>query len=135
MGCMGTTALMTFRRLRAASRDAGKQELIDGELIIMPPSELKHTEIGDDNYFVGAPMIAVEVLSPGEEIRKLTLYFSEGALEVWVVDAKRKAMTVYARREQDIVRLTVEKAYRFNAADVLVTLPELFEEVDNNPAG
>jgi len=31
-------------------------------------------------------MIAVEILSPGEEIdRKLTLYFADGALEVWVI--------------------------------------------------
>ena len=51
----------------------------------------------DEKYFVGSPMIAVEILSPGEEIeRKLTLYFAEGALEVWVIDPRHQSMTVYA---------------------------------------
>jgi len=40
----------------------------------------------DEKYFLGSPMTAVEILSPGEEIdSKLTLYFLDGAVEVWVV--------------------------------------------------
>jgi Uma2 family endonuclease len=81
----------------------------------------------DENYFVGSPMIAVEVLSPGEEIDpKLTLYFDEGALEVWVVDAKRKSMTVYARHGSDVVRHAVDHAYRSEAAQATFTLAEIF---------
>lgn len=38
----------------------------------------------DDKYFLRSPMVAVEVLSKGEDIeRKLTLYFADGAQEVW----------------------------------------------------
>ncbi len=66
----------------------------------------------DEKYFVGSPMIAVEVLSPDEEIeRKLTLYFAEGALEVWVVDARWKTMIVYARQNGQVVRLVVDREY------------------------
>ena len=36
----------------------------------------------EDGYFVGSPMIAVELLSPGEEIdEKLALYLDGGAKE------------------------------------------------------
>jgi Uma2 family endonuclease len=36
----------------------------------------------DDKYLLRAPMVALEILSPGEDIEeKLTLYFDEGALE------------------------------------------------------
>jgi Uma2 family endonuclease len=72
-------------------------------------------------------MIAVEILSPHEDTeRKLTLYFAEGALEVWVLDVKHKSMTVYRRSGDQIVRLVVDAAYRSDAAQVTVSLGELF---------
>jgi Uma2 family endonuclease len=81
----------------------------------------------DDNYYLRSPMIAVEVLSPGEEMeRKLTLYFAEGVLEVWVIDIRRKTMTVYVRREQQVIRLDVVEPYWSEAAQVSVSLTELF---------
>ncbi len=81
----------------------------------------------DEKYWAGSPMIAVEVLSPGEEIdQKLTLYFAEGALEVWVIDAKRKLMTVYARHGADVLRHVVDRAYRSEAAQATFTLDEIF---------
>jgi hypothetical protein len=129
---MSSTALMTFAEFEQLPDAPGKQELIDGELITMPPPELRHSTLvkrlfglllrhlpesrvwpdrtgyrildgwiepdvsvswpdqrRDEKYFLGSPMIAIEILSPGEEIeRKLTLYFAEGAAEVWVIDGK-----------------------------------------------
>jgi Uma2 family endonuclease len=109
----------------------GKQELLDGELIQLPPAKRPHNKItkafyetfknrpsrppgnasrlpnvsrhlaGADvsvtwpeqletnDYFQGSPMIAIEVVSPGntaDEIDlKVTAYLNHGALEVWIV--------------------------------------------------
>jgi Uma2 family endonuclease len=148
----------------------GKQELIDGELILMPPPEKKHSAVTirivgmllntplrdrvrgdhtgyrigpgwlepdvsvlwpdqpeDQKYHHRSPMLAVEILSPGEEMeRKLTLYFAEGALEVWVIDIRRKTMTVYVRREQQVIRIDIAESYRSETAQVAVSLAELF---------
>jgi Uma2 family endonuclease len=82
----------------------------------------------DEKYFVGSPMIAVEILSPSEEIdHKLTLYFAEGALEVWVIDAKRNAMTVYARQNDQVIRHVVESEYYSDAVGATFSLAEIFE--------
>jgi Uma2 family endonuclease len=70
---------------------------------------------------------AVEILSPGEEIdRKLTLYFAEGALEVWMVDAKHKAMTVYLRQGDKVIREVVDREYRSDAAGMTFALADIF---------
>lgn len=171
---MSTTALITFAEFEQLPESPGKQELIDGELITMPPPELRHTELmkvvydflrqtlpssrvwpdhtgyriaggwiepdvsvswpdqpRDEKYFLRAPMIAVEILSPRENIeRKLTLYFAEGALEVWVLDRKHRSMTVYKRSEGQIVRLSVDGDYYSEAAKVTVSPASLFETGD-----
>jgi Uma2 family endonuclease len=81
----------------------------------------------DEKYLVGSPMIAVEILSPREEIdRKLTLYFADGALEVWVIDARHKTMTVYVKRGEDVIRRPVEREYTSEAAGVRLRLAEIF---------
>jgi hypothetical protein len=41
-----------------------------------------------------------------------TLYFADGALEVWVIDAKRKAMTVYSKQNDQVIRRVVDREYR-----------------------
>lgn len=161
---------MTFAEFELLPEVAGKRELIDGEVTIMPPPELTHSRIGkrilllllarlhesqvwpdhtgnriargwiepdvsvswpdqrrDDKYFVGSPMIAVEILSPGEEIeRKLTLYFEDGALEVWVIDGKRKAMTVYSRQGDQVIRRVVDNEYQPGAVQAAFSLAEIF---------
>lgn len=82
----------------------------------------------DEKYFVGSPMVAVEVLSPGEEIDpKLTLYFADGALEVWVVDPKRKTMTVYAKQNEKVTRQAIDREYFSAALDAAFSLTEIFE--------
>lgn len=126
---MSTTALLTFAEFEQLPDAPGKRELIDGELIEMPPHKLSHSIIAkricklllerlDDSqvwmetgygiaggwlqpdvsvtrpdhpqqndYFVGGPLVAVEILSPSntaaEVERKLTLFLQEGSEEVW----------------------------------------------------
>lgn len=73
-------------------------------------------------------MIAVEVLSPGEEIEaKLTLYFAHGAREVWVVDARRKTIAIYAKQANQVVRSVVEREFCSPTTGVPFTWPEIFE--------
>jgi Uma2 family endonuclease len=82
----------------------------------------------DEKYFLGSPMIAVEILSPGEEMdHKLTLYFADGGLEVWVIDAKRKAMTVYSKQNDQVIRCVVDSEYLSLAAQATFSLAEIFE--------
>jgi Uma2 family endonuclease len=164
------TSLMSFAEFEQLPDVPGKQELVGGEYIHMPPPEKDHSTIcirvtalllngpfrervrgdntgyrigggwivpdasilqagqaEDEKYYLGAPMLAVEVLSPGEEIEtKLDLYFAEGAREVWVVNTRRKSLAVYLRRGSDIVRLAVDRQYTSEAAGVTVSLEELF---------
>jgi Uma2 family endonuclease len=81
----------------------------------------------DEKYFLGAPMIAVEILSPGEEIdRKLTLYFADAAQEVWVVDTKRSALTAYVRQNDRVIRQAVDREFRSDAAGAVFSLTEIF---------
>ena len=163
---------MTFAEFESLPDMSGKQELINGELITVPPPESKHSLISarifaslltrwpagrawgdhtgyrmgggwvepeasiswpdqprDDKYLLRAPMLAVEILSPGEEIdEKLTLYFDEGALEVWVINVRKNTMTVYHRGEGGVSRVKVEREYHSEAAGVTVSLAELFAE-------
>ncbi|HMD48018.1 MAG TPA: Uma2 family endonuclease [Bryobacteraceae bacterium] len=167
---MSTTSLTTFADFELLPDVAGKRELVDGEITIMPPPDLAHSRIAkqvfllllarldkariwpdytgyriaqgwiepdvsvswpdqrrDDKYFVGSPMIAVEILSPSEEIdHKLTLYFADGAREVWVIDSKRKAMTVYARQNDQVIRQVVDRECRSSAAQAAFSLTEIF---------
>lgn len=168
---MSTTSLMTFAQFEQLPDLPGKHELIDGELVSMPPPELTHSEISkrifllllqslpvnrvwtdhtgfrigdgwlepdasatwpdqntDGRYFLQAPMIAVEVLSPGEEIeRKITLYFAHGALEVWVIGPKHRSFTVYRRRDDEVVRHDVADSYRSDAAQATIQRAALFD--------
>jgi len=53
-----------------------------------------------DEYFPGAPDLAVEVLSPSNRAsamtHKLSQYFAAGTRLVWVVDPKTRLITVHA---------------------------------------
>ncbi|MFY9342488.1 MAG: Uma2 family endonuclease [Planctomycetota bacterium] len=52
-----------------------------------------------DGYFHGPPDIAVEVLSPGDRMpavrRKVALWLRHGTRSVWVVNPKRRTVTVH----------------------------------------
>jgi len=103
--------------------DTESQGWIEPDVSVSWPDQRR-----DEKYFLGSPMIAVEILSPGEEIdRKLTLYFAEGAFEVWVIHAKRKAMTVYSNQNDQVIRLVVDREYRSEAAQATFSVTEIFE--------
>jgi Uma2 family endonuclease len=52
------------------------------------------------DWYLFAPDIAVEVLSPSESrrsiARKVALYLAAGTAQVWVVDTKRETLTMHA---------------------------------------
>jgi Uma2 family endonuclease len=147
---MSTKTLLTMEEFLSLPDAPGKQELLNGELISLPPAKRSHMEIAkrlvdllrskldidrvwfetgyqfhgrmlqpdvsvtwphqrvDNDWFQGAPMVAVEVASRGntaEEIEgKIAAYLEEGAAEVWVIYPKTRTMTVSSR--QGIQRVT-----------------------------
>jgi len=55
-------------------------------------------EVADDEYLMGAPDLVVEVLSPSntvDEINdKMSICMANGCVSFWVVDPKRKRVSV-----------------------------------------
>jgi Uma2 family endonuclease len=169
---MSTTSLMTFAEFEQLPDIPGKRELIDGELIELPPPKLSHSQIAkylcrlllqslpetrvwqeagyriaggwlqpdvsvtwpeqnvDNDYLVGAPSLAVEILSPrntaAEIDRKITLYLSEGGGEVWVVNSKRKIMTVYRASAGQVLRIVVDSTYASELLGLSIGLSQIF---------
>ena len=68
--------------------------------------------IDKSGHLMGAPEIAIEVLSAGSENEKrdrelkLKLYSSRGVLEYWIADWRSQQMQIY-RRENGILKLAV----------------------------
>jgi Uma2 family endonuclease len=163
---MSATTQLTAEEFLNLPDTPGKQELLDGELISLPPAKYYHSEaarafqklletaadetrvrffegyqlkrgwlIPDvsviwpdqpvSEWFQGAPMIAIEIVSRGntaEEIdRKVGAYLEEGSAEVWVVYPATRSMTVF--RKGDTVRVT--DTYRCELIGVVVKLEEL----------
>jgi Uma2 family endonuclease len=58
-------------------------------------------------YFEGAPDLAVEILSPGDTVaeleEKVDDYLAAGARAVWVVNPRRRSVTIYRPRENPTV--------------------------------
>jgi Uma2 family endonuclease len=83
-----------------------------------------------DRYFSGGPMLAVEILSPSNTAadieRKITLYLSEGGGEVWVVDGKRRIMTIYRKIGDQVLRIAVDSTYTSDLLGITVDLSEVF---------
>jgi Uma2 family endonuclease len=124
-------SLITFDQfLEITDTEGEKLELVEGEIVSMPPPVPDHsdtarrilrfltekigwsrvwpdaagyrlgesclirdvsiqfeTQARDEKAFLGAPMVAIEILSAREEIdSKITLYLRGGAFEVWVVN-------------------------------------------------
>ena len=59
---------------------------------LQPDASVTHAGQREGEYFLGAPAIAVEVVSPSNTIKtieaKAKLYFQYGAREVWHVNQK-----------------------------------------------
>ena len=76
-------------------------------------SKEKHEALIDESgHLLGAPDLAIEILSSGKENErrdrevKLKLYSSQGVLEYWIADWRAKQIQVY-RRENGILKLTM----------------------------
>jgi Uma2 family endonuclease len=140
---MGTTTLLTFEEFCNLPEEPGKQELLDGELISLPPAKLTHMraamsfldllrsvlpkarvwiETGyrlrrgwlipdvsvsrpdqriEDGWMQGAPMLAIEIVSPSNRPdhidRKTAAYLEEGAAEVWVLYPTTPSMSIFRK--------------------------------------
>ena len=151
--------LMTFERLERLPEEPGKTELLDGELIQMPPAKLPHNRLAKrlflrifqlveslradeaafgfgeveiemgykigskpdswlipdvsiahrgqsgDDYYEGAPLIAIEVISESNTARqvdrKIEKYLANGSQEVWVFYPEtRRVLTHFANRDE-----------------------------------
>ena len=66
---------------------------------VQPDVSITQAGQAADEYYLGAPAIAIEIISPSstaEEIRvKTNLYFQFGALEVWRFHPKTRDVTVH----------------------------------------
>lgn len=164
---------MTFAEFeQLPDLEAGKRELIDGEVIEMPPPKNTHSVVatsimaqllplfgrrvrGDQSgyrvgggwlvpdvsvtwpdqktdetdYLVGSPMVAIEVLSSGEDIsRKIILYLEGGAAEVWVFDYRKKTMWLFTKRGRDVIWTNVSGECRSEALGITISLANIFGE-------
>lgn len=136
---------ITFEEFERLPEHAGKQELLRGELIELPPAKRRHNEIAEnvfialrslasghwpggrarvemgyrlgpntwlvpdvslthpgqtgEDYLVGAPALAVEVVSDsnsaGYVAEKIETYLSNGAKQVWVLYPKQGLLWIY----------------------------------------
>src|SRR5436190_9191898 len=61
---------------------------------LQPDVNIAHPNQQEGKYFEGAPLLAIEVISPSNTAefmdRKVERYLSNGGVEVWVVYPKRK---------------------------------------------
>lgn len=86
-------------------------------------------EADEDGFLLGAPDLAVEVLSPGDRAgrvrEKVADYLAAGTLVVWVVDPARERVTVYRalfsptilRRGEEVEGGDVLPGFRVEASD------------------
>ncbi|MGB8510554.1 MAG: Uma2 family endonuclease [Pyrinomonadaceae bacterium] len=89
-----------------------------------------------EKYIPFAPDLAVEVLSPGNTTlkmdEKVALYFAAGARAVWVVNPKRKTVSIYASPLDSRI---VGIGETFDAGEVLpgfkLDLAEMFAVAEN----
>jgi len=177
-----TSGLLTFEEFEHLPDEPGKLELLEGELIRMPPAKRKHLDttqqlflllhsmVGDlrrerpnlglgkvhiemgyrmgsdpgswlqpdasithagqtgDDYYEGAPLVAIEVASESQSAAhleaKAEMYLSHGASEVWLVFPK--TCKVWICRAGASTIEVLESAIR---SDVLPGVEIRFEDI------
>ncbi len=79
----------------------------------------------ENDYPQGAPMIAIEVVSPGNSAgeidRKISAYLSHGATEAWIVYPRTRCMMVH--RSAAVERIT--DVYRCALVPVSISLTDI----------
>ena len=167
---MSATTQLTWEEFLNLPETPGKQELLDGELIVLPPAKKRHDQISkliqhlfetvldvsrvwhetgyqlargwlvpdvsvtwpdqptENDWFQGAPMVAVEVVSPSntpDQIdRKVGAYLEEGAAEVWVLYPNTRHMTVFRKGTWE----SVTENYRCALLNLMVDLRTIFPQ-------
>jgi Uma2 family endonuclease len=168
------TTLLTFEEFEQLPDEPGKMELLDGELIQLPPAKLKHMKIAhrlqkllmpvvegpgsaglgelyletgykfgkrawlqpdvsishpnqpSNDYFEGAPVLAIEVISEANRAqdmdRKVKTYLANGGVEVWVVYPKTQCVWVYRQEHAEEFRGSLRSAI----VPVQIDLNQLF---------
>ena len=119
------------RILALLTESAGKGVVAETEMAFRPAPEhevwvadigyvklSRDQNTADDEYLTGAPDLVIEVLSPSNTVdeiaEKIDICMANGCLSFWVVDPKRKVVSV---TEGDVTR-----QYRESAT---IPLPEL----------
>jgi Uma2 family endonuclease len=68
---------------------------------LRPDVSLTHPNQAYEKFYIGAPMIALEVVSDSERAarleEKLTLYFAHGAIEVWLLYPNQRHAWVFTK--------------------------------------
>jgi Uma2 family endonuclease len=163
---MGVVTLLTEEQFLNLPDEPGKRELIDGEVIALPPAKHFHGILAkrfvhllespldpsrvwrdepyhlrkgrclipdvsvswpdqpiQDDWFQGAPTVAIEIASRGntaDEIdRKVAVYLEHGAAEVWVLYPKTNRMIVFRKDSAD--QIAAGSDYRCNLLGVTVS--------------
>ena len=65
MNAMGTTTLLSFEEFEQLPSEPGKMELLDGELIHLPPAKFKHTKLAYRLCDLLKPIVAASGSSAG----------------------------------------------------------------------
>jgi Uma2 family endonuclease len=166
---MSATTLLTWEQFLELEETAGKQELLDGELISSPPAKMNHMEIAQriydllksiphgyrvwiesgyrlrrgwlvpdvsltrpdhpvaDGWMQGAPVIAIEVVSPTNRPahidKKTAVCLEEGATEVWVVHPENRSMSVFRKGSWERVTETYTCALLNLTVDLRIIMP------------
>lgn len=72
--------------------------MLSPDVSFVSRSRLAEIMVSPEKFLYGAPDLVVEVLSPGDSKRivedKLDKYFEHGATLAWIVDPKRRVITV-----------------------------------------
>lgn len=91
---------------RARRQDMGQPHIAMGYRVtrnpdswLVPDVGISHPDQPGEDYYEGAPFLAVEVMSESNSepqiARKREIYFANGASEVWVVDPEAERVRVY----------------------------------------
>jgi Uma2 family endonuclease len=79
---------------------------------LQPDVSIAHPDQIRGKYFEGAPLLAIEVISPSNTAefmdRKVERHQSNGGVEVWVVYPKRKCIWVFREGHADEFRGTLK---------------------------
>jgi len=89
----------------------------------------EHTDRFQRTHFVGAPDLAVEIISPSsatyDRLTKLGVYEQAGIPEYWLVNPKRKTIEVFVLEERQYRSLGVFKGEQVLPTGIIVSNPNL----------